>query len=78
MRGILIQLSFQLKKEKTQKMQDFLKKIKTLETTQRTSPSPSSHKDLFEARLQIRRLMISNYGYQLGLHITTEWISQVN
>lgn len=65
MRGVLIQLSSRLKREKNQTMSDLLHHIRTLELKQQSSSLQSTHSDLFEARLKLRTHLMGEYEYQL-------------
>lgn len=65
MRGVLIQLSSRLKRERTRIMSDLLKRIQTLELQQQSSPHISTHNDLFKARLELRTHFMGEYEYQL-------------
>lgn len=65
MRGVLIQLSSRLKKDKSKNMQDLLSTIRRLETLQRTAPTRATHEELCAARLGLRQHLLSDYEYQL-------------
>lgn len=61
MRVILIQLSSRLKWDRSREIDNLLQQIKSLETKQQTSPSPTSHNDLFGARLTLRKHLMNKY-----------------
>lgn len=66
MRGVLIQLSSRLKRERCQKMNELLQNIKTLETKQQLSPSQENHKTLLISRLDLRQHLMGDYEFQLN------------
>lgn len=65
MRGIPLQLSSRVKKEKHQKVHDLLNIVKTLENSQKATPSQSIHNDLFKARLELRKQLMGEYEQQI-------------
>lgn len=64
-RGVLIQISSRWKKSQSKALDDIINSIKILEERLQCNPSSTNHKEILDARLQLRQLLMGEYESQL-------------